>query len=127
MKVRLFSQARVGRSKYNGVTYEGSVGVGFALGSAEKDDEFDLFFEQSSLSADVVGGSYGADDGEAVLAAGYGSSGFGKIAAWIFKGFALNDDVDIGFDATGSVEFDNEGSFAFCEISLNISRDCRLT
>ena len=46
---------------------------------------------------------------------------------WIFNGFALNDDVDIGFDATGSVEFDNEGSFAFCEISLNISRDCRLT
>ena len=127
VKVRPSTEGRLDRSDYNGTSYEGSVGVGFALAPPTEDDEFDFFFEESNLSADVIGGSYGGGDGELVLAAGYDSEGLGRIAALIFKGFSLNDDVDLGFDATGSVQFDNEGSFAFYGSALQITGDFRLT
>lgn len=123
LKVRPGTQGGVFYSDYSGLEYNGAVGVGLSLAAADEDDEFDLFFEESNLTVNVPGGSYGGGDGELVLGAGYDSNGIGRIAALIFKGFSPSDRVDLSFDAVASAQFGVDQPFAFHSGALRVGAD----
>ena len=125
LKVRLKADGTIGHSDFGGLTYSLAAATGFSIGSKDGDDEFDFFFEESNLSANVPGGGYGAGDGELVLAAGYDSDGVAKLAAIIFKGWSPTDKFDLSFDAEGGVQYLSEEGVAFDEGSVRLGAGFR--
>lgn len=113
LKVRPRSDGTVGHSDFGGLTYSIAGATGFSIAPKDEDDEFNFFFEESNLSADVPGGGYGAGDGELVIAAGYDSDGLAQLAALIFKRWEPTDQVEFSFDATGSLKYTSEENVSF--------------
>ena len=125
LKVRPQSDGTVGHSDFGGFTYSIAGATGFSIAPKEEDDEFNFFFEESNLSAEVPGGNYGAGDGELVIAAGHDSDGLTKLAALIFKRLEPSDKVEFSIDATGSLKHDSENSVAFDAASFRLGAGFR--
>ena len=126
LKIRPQLDGALGHSSFGGLIYSIAGATGFSIAPKEDDDGLSFFFEESNLSAEVPGGSYGAGDGELVIAAGHDSDGLTKLAAVIFKGWNPSDKAQFSIDANASLKHDSENGIGFDAASFQLGAGFQL-
>lgn len=125
VNLRPGAQARVSRSDFGGLSYSFGGALGLSLNSGE-DDEFAFFFEESNLTAEVLGGSFGAGDGELVLAGGYDGAGQSKFAALFFKRWNPTARMSYTFDANAAMVYRTDEGLSFADGSVRLGANLQL-
>ena len=115
-------EAGISHSDFLGFGYQGAAAVGLSLvPNEEADDEF--FFEESNLTFDHAGASFGALDGELVLGAGRDEDGLFKLAALVFKSFDPTDTLSFSLDALGSLDYTAEDGVRYADATLRLGAE----